>query len=128
MNKHRIIKKPLGVTSPALQNSPCYVPPELQKIIHMIRARSSDSILRHSQLRSKCGRAPSTIHADIVSGVFPPGFAIGPRATGYSANEIDAWISACLYASRNTAHVNMKAFIALLVESRELVVAQERTV
>ncbi|USX15570.1 AlpA family phage regulatory protein [Oxalobacteraceae bacterium OTU3CAMAD1] len=124
MNTYRSNTKPATAASTSEPDAQADVQLELHQIIQQIRARTSDSILRHSQLKGKCGRANSTIHADIVKGVFPPGFSIGVRATGYSANEIDAWIAAHLFASRSKTPVDMKAFVTLLVQSREQVSAQ----
>ncbi|MDP1977613.1 AlpA family transcriptional regulator [Undibacterium sp.] len=91
---------------------------DLREIVRKTRALSSDQILRRSQLRAKSGRGSSTSYIDIAKGEFPPPFPIGKRAIGFSANEIDAWIAARLYASQSKNPVNMKAFVTLLVQSR----------
>lgn len=121
MYNNRITGKPATKFASSVLVSQEDVPPELRRVVSEIRARQSDRILRHSQLKPLCGRANSTIHADIAKGVFPPGFPIGVRATGYSANEIDAWITAHLFASRSKTPIDMKAFVSLLVQSREQV-------
>jgi predicted DNA-binding transcriptional regulator AlpA len=121
MYNNRKTGKPSTIFASSVLASQADTPLELHRVIREIRARRSDRILRHSQLKQLCGRANSTIHADIVKGVFPPGFPIGVRATGYSANEIDAWIAAHLFASRSKTPVDMKAFVTLLVQSREQV-------
>lgn len=92
---------------------------ELKQIIREIRARPSDSIVRRKDIKGRCGRAVPTTYLDIAKGVFPPPFAIGARAVGFSANELDAWIAARSYASRSMVPVDMKAFVTLLVQSRE---------
>lgn len=92
---------------------------ELRQIIQAIRARPSDSIVRRKDIKARCGRAVPTTYVDIAKGIFPPPFAIGARAVGFSANELDAWIAARSYASRSILPVDMKAFVALLVRSRE---------
>lgn len=119
MNANGITRKPYHLPPSPAQNSQGEVCAELRQIIQRIRALTSDSILRRSQLKNKCGRAHSTTHVDIANGVFPPAFSIGVRAVGFSANEIDAWIAARLFASRTKTPVDMKAFVTLLVQSRE---------
>lgn len=121
MYNNRITGKPTTEFASFVLVPQADVPPELHRVVREIRSRQSDRILRHSQLRLLCGRANSTIHADIAKGIFPPGFPIGVRATGYSANEVDAWITAHLFASRSKTPVDMKAFVTLLVQSREQV-------
>lgn len=118
MNTNGVTRKLSHFASSLAPNTQGEVPAELLQIIKRIRALTSDSILRRSQLKVKCGRASATTHIDIANGVFPPGFAIGARAIGFSANEIDAWIAARLYASHSNTPVDMKAFITLLVQSR----------
>ncbi len=123
MNTNRINRKPDYSTASSPLETQAEVCVELLQIIQRIRSLTSDSILRRSQLKSKCGRAHSTTHIDIANGVFPPPFLIGARAVGFSANEIDAWIAARLYVSRSKTPVDMKAFVALLVQSRDQVTA-----
>lgn len=107
---------PFHIQSAASNEGP--VCQDLREIVRKIRALSSDQILRRSQLRAKTGRGSSTSYLDIAKGEFPPAFSIGKRAIGFSANEIDAWIAARLYASQSKNPVSMKAFVTLLVESR----------
>jgi len=91
---------------------------ELKEIIRRIRSSSRDQILRRRDLPSKSGRGYSTSFLDIARGEFPPPFPIGKRAIGFSSNEVDAWIAARSYSSQKKIPVNMKAFVTLLVRSR----------
>lgn len=94
--------------------------PELKEIIRRVRASSSDQILRRRDLPGKCGRGYSTSFVDVARGEFPPPFPIGKRAIGFSSNEVDAWIAARSYSSQRKIPVNMKAFVSLLVRSRNI--------
>lgn len=117
MNTNRTTSKmnPQPHAPPAMSADVCY---ELRQIILRVRALTHDEIVRRSDLKKKCGRARSTSYVDEANGVFPPPFLIGKRAKGFSSNEIDAWIAARSFASRSKTVVDMKAFVALLVQSR----------
>jgi predicted DNA-binding transcriptional regulator AlpA len=118
MNGNKTLRK--SNRSPSLtENGQNEVCEELRQLIQSIRARPSDSIVRRREIKSRCGRAVPTTYLDIAKGVFPPPFPIGTRAVGFSANEIDAWITARSYASLSKAPVDMKAFVTLLVQSRD---------
>ena len=112
-NTPRIAGKTADIST--IEGTVCY---ELRQIILRVRALTHDEILGRRDLKKKCGRACSTTYVDEANGVFPPPFLIGKRAKGFSCNEIDAWIAAHSFASRSNTAVDMKAFVALLVQSR----------
>lgn len=118
MSSNNITHQPYSPTKPATTLSETEVCDVLMQIIQRTRAMVSDQIIRRSQLKAKCGRASSTSYIDVAKGVFPPEFSIGERAVGFSSNEIDAWIAARSFSSQGDTPVNMKAFVTLLVQSR----------
>jgi len=52
------------------------------------------NILRLPEVRQRTGRSRSRIYADVQAGTFPKPINIGPRAIGFIAEEVDAWIAA----------------------------------
>jgi prophage regulatory protein len=60
-------------------------------------------ILRLTQVKARTGRSRSSIYADIKAGRFVAPINIGPRAVGWLAHEIDAWIAARIAESRGGA-------------------------
>lgn len=52
----------------------------------------SDCIWRKKKVAAITGRSPSRIDADVKAGRFPAPVRIGPRAIGWRASEIEAWI------------------------------------
>ncbi len=51
-------------------------------------------VLRLPQVRALTGLSRSSIYAAIKAGTFPAPFRLGPRAIGFSAGSVDAWIAA----------------------------------
>lgn len=51
-------------------------------------------ILRLPQVLDMTGVSRSTIYLSIAAGRFPPPVALGERARGWIASEIDAWLDA----------------------------------
>ena len=51
-------------------------------------------ILRLPQVEAACGVKKSFIYAAVKAGTFPAPVALGTRARGWLASEIDAWITA----------------------------------
>lgn len=49
-------------------------------------------ILRLNEVIARCGRSRSSIYADIDRGEFPKPIKLGPRAVGWLASDIEAWI------------------------------------
>ena len=52
----------------------------------------SDSILRVRQVMAACGKSRSAIYKDMQRGLFPRQIKITGRASGWSRNEIEAWL------------------------------------
>jgi len=50
-------------------------------------------VLRISDVRARTGLARSTIYLFMERGDFPAPVSLGPRAVGWLADEIDAWIA-----------------------------------
>ena len=92
-----------------------FLPEEIQELIVRTRRITDDRILRLPQVREKVGRANATIWQDVSEGSLPPPISIGPRAVGWKSSELDAWIAAQEFASRNKATVDMKTFVAQLI-------------
>ena len=124
MSANRIKGKVDVRTHSTLVKSEPDVCPELKSIIERTRKLMTDYIVRRKDLKSKSGRGISTSFLDEAQGVFPPSFPIGRRAVGFSANEIDAWIAARSFSACSKTPVDMKAFITLLVKSRNQVTSK----
>lgn len=52
------------------------------------------SIIRRPQVETQTGLSRSSIYSLMASGDFPKCVHIGPRAVGWIAAEIDAWLAA----------------------------------
>lgn len=61
---------------------------------------SSISILRRPEVEARTGLSRSTIYLKVAQGSFPKPINLGPRAVGWVASEIDAWLQQQLSASR----------------------------
>lgn len=66
--------------------------------------RSAYSILRLPSVQARTGLSRSTIYLRVSEGTFPKPIALGPRAVGWIASEIDEWIAQRVAASRQTYH------------------------
>ena len=119
MNHLRMKVKTIPIKNNAFSAIEEAIPANLQEIVRRARESQNDQILRLRQVKEKSGRGTSTIYADMARGVFPPSFPIGQRAMGFSANEIDAWISACSTSSCPRTPNVMRAFVQLLIDSRK---------
>jgi prophage regulatory protein len=51
------------------------------------------TILRRRQVESATGLSRSTIYARIRQKTFPPAIQLGPRAVGWRAGDIDAFLA-----------------------------------
>lgn len=56
-------------------------------------------ILRRPRVVELTGRSPASIRRDVAEGRFPKPLQIGPRAIGWRAEEIFAWINSRTEAS-----------------------------
>jgi len=66
-------------------------------------SESSESpveILRRPAVEARIGLSRSTIYQLIKDGKFPSPISLGTKSVGWLANEIDAWISDRIKASR----------------------------
>lgn len=52
-----------------------------------------ETILRLPAVKARTGLCRTTLYAKISRGEFPPPVALGPRAVGWRASDIDAWIA-----------------------------------
>lgn len=57
-------------------------------------------ILRLPAVLQRTGLGRSTLFAKIAAKQFPRQIKLGPRASGWDAEEVDAWIKQCKAASR----------------------------
>ena len=58
------------------------------------------SILRRPEVESRTGLSRSTIYLKVAQGTFPKPINLGPRAVGWVAAEVDAWLASQIAASR----------------------------
>ena len=52
-----------------------------------------DRMLRREEVETICGLTRSTIYRLMRKNQFPIGFKVGPRATRWSAKEIESWLA-----------------------------------
>lgn len=64
---------------------------------------SSITILRLDDVMARTGLSRSFIYAMIANSDFPAPIKLGPRASGWLAHEIDAWIESRISNSRGGA-------------------------
>ena len=60
------------------------------------------SILRRPEVEARTGLSRSTIYLKVAQGTFPRPISLGPRAVGWIAEEIDAWLQQQFTLSRRT--------------------------
>lgn len=58
------------------------------------------TILRLPETMARTGISRSSVYAFIKAGNFPKPIALGPRAIGFLASDIDHWIDTRVQASR----------------------------
>ena len=58
------------------------------------------SILRRPEVETRTGLSRSTIYLKVAQGTFPKPINLGPRAVGWIAEEIDAWLRRQIASSR----------------------------
>ncbi len=61
-----------------------------------------DRILRLPAVKQRTGLSRSKIYCDVARGVFPRPISLGPRAVGWLASEISAWLAERIEVSRPT--------------------------
>lgn len=61
------------------------------------------TMLRFPKVVTKTGLSKSSIRGRIKSGDFPAPIPLGPRAVGFVAHEVDAWLHALILDARRTA-------------------------
>jgi prophage regulatory protein len=64
------------------------------------RTNNMRSVVRLPQVKAQTGLSRSTIYQLMADGNFPKSIALGPRAVGWLASDIDDWIDARIAASR----------------------------
>jgi prophage regulatory protein len=57
-------------------------------------------ILRRPEVEARTGLSRSTIYLKVAQGVFPRPVSLGPRAVGWVASEVEAWLEQQVAASR----------------------------
>lgn len=62
----------------------------------------SHRILRLPAVKSRTGLSRSTIYSHIAKNQFPASISLGARAVGWLEQDIDAWLSEKVEASRKT--------------------------
>lgn len=112
------IEKSLPLRSIEMTTKDQSLPPELQVLIRRASMVVNNRILRIKQVRDKTGIANSTLWKMISGKVFPPQLKISPRSVGWLESEIDAVISARIFASCTQKPVDMQMFIFELIASR----------
>lgn len=61
------------------------------------------TILRLRRVKHRTGLSRSNIYAKIAAGDFPASIALGPRAVGWLASEIENWIASRVKTGRKGA-------------------------
>ena len=62
------------------------------KILELNMTKTPE-IKRRPEVEAKTGLSRSTIYEKMKNGTFPKPVKLGPRAVGWLATEVDAWIS-----------------------------------
>ncbi|MGA7438010.1 MAG: AlpA family transcriptional regulator [Luteibacter sp.] len=62
-----------------------------------------ETVLRLEQVMLVTGLKRSTLHLYVTQGKFPRQIKLGPKASGWLASEVQAWIDARKKASRGDA-------------------------
>lgn len=62
--------------------------------------QSERRFLRLPEVKRACGCSRSAIYQKVKLGTFPKPYLLGPRAVGWLAEEIDAWIDLRIAASK----------------------------
>jgi len=57
-------------------------------------------ILRRPEVEARTGLSRSTIYLKIAQGSFPKAISLGPRAVGWLATEVEAWLQQQVAVSR----------------------------
>ena len=57
-------------------------------------------ILRRPEVEARTGLSRSTIYLKIAQGTFPKSISLGPRAVGWLATEVEAWLLQQVAVSR----------------------------
>lgn len=57
-------------------------------------------ILRRPEVEARTGLSRSTIYLKVAQGLFPKPISLGPRAVGWLATEIEAWLQEQVAVSR----------------------------
>lgn len=57
------------------------------------KIKTAMTILRRQQVEAATGLSRSTIYQRIKEKKFPPAVHLGPRAVGWRAGDIDAWLN-----------------------------------
>ncbi|WP_098495735.1 AlpA family transcriptional regulator [Collimonas sp. PA-H2] len=72
-------------------------------------------ILRLHQVKSKIARANATIWKDVADGTLSRPISTGARSVGWLESEVNAWIEARIFNSRNPSQaIDMRELVALL--------------
>jgi len=58
-----------------------------------LQSQTEPAILRRKQVEVRTGLSRSTIYEYMQAGTFPSAVALGPRAVGWVASEVNAWIA-----------------------------------
>lgn len=61
-------------------------------------------ILRIEEVKAKTGLGRSSIYKFIKDGSFPSPIRLGPRAVGFSSEDLDKWIEGRIAASHESAN------------------------
>ena len=70
---------------------------------------------RLPEVKNKTGLSGPSVYKQIRLGLFPKGIKLTPRATGWSNDEVDAWIEAKI---RGTSDEEMAKLISDLEDKR----------
>ena len=88
--------------------------PELVEVIERCRETASTRILRLPLARAKMGQAASTFWAAVKRQELPPPINISIRSVGWLESELDAVISARIFATRTGRPIDIVQFIKAL--------------
>lgn len=70
-------------------------------MVDLLKPATESRILRLQQIKARTGLSKSTLYVYMANKQFPRSIQIGPRATGWLASDVDAWIDSRVKAAKD---------------------------
>lgn len=93
------------------------IPQAVIDIAERCKAVTNDRYLRLPSVLEKIGRAKATIYNDVNKGIFPPPITVSQKVSAWKESEVNAWMEATTFSSRNCKPIDMTRFVSMLISS-----------